>query len=168
MALDLSTMSIETALSAALKSEIEAEKAYGKIRKKVNNFVLKEKLHFLASEEKKHHRILEALYRKMFKGKDPEPEAKSITPRLSIALSEEMSVPDLLELAMDAEKLSEEFYDELSTTIEDKKKQELFQYLAHMEHGHYFLVKGEYELCMKDDMYTQREDFQYDMVHIGP
>ena len=156
MVLDLSTMSMEKALSAALKSEIDAEKVYGKIKKKVNNFVLKEKLHFLAGEEKKHHWMLEELYRKMFHGKNPEPVVKSITPRLSIALAEDASVPDLLELAMEAEKLSEEFYDELSTAVEDKKKQELFQYLAH------------YELCMKDEMYYQRDDFQYDMVHIGP
>ena len=37
-----------------------------------------------------------------------------------------------------------------------------------MEHGHYALLKGEYDLCMRDEEYYQRGDFQYDMVHIGP
>jgi len=69
---------------------------------------------------------------------------------------------------MDAEKISEEFYDALSQNVEERGLQEILQYLASMEHGHYFLLKGEYELCLKDEAYYDREDFQYDMVHIGP
>ena len=93
---------------------------------------------------------------------------KSLVPRLSLALKETETVPDLLEIAIDAEKKSEEFYDNLSQEVIDRGAQEILQYLASMEHGHYSLLKGEYELCIRDEQYYERGDFQYDMVHIGP
>jgi rubrerythrin len=134
----------------------------------VKNFVLKDKLHFLVNEEKKHQKLVRELFRKMFPGKEPVDSGKSIVPRLSIALTEELSVTDLLETAMESEKITEEFYDQLIETVEGRGVQEILQYLASMEHSHYFLLKGEYDLAMHDEMYTQREEFQYDMVHVGP
>jgi rubrerythrin len=168
MPVDVSLLSIEKALSIAVKSEVEAEKVYAKLQKMVNNFILKDKLKFLLNEEKKHQKLLRELFRKLFPGKEPSNQERSLAPRLTLALQENSTVPDLLELAMDAEKTSEEFYDNLSQNVEERGLQEILQYLASMEHGHYFLIKGEYDLCMKDEMYYEREDFQYDMVHIGP
>jgi rubrerythrin len=98
----------------------------------------------------------------------PEDPVKSLLPKLGLSLKEENSVPDLLELAMQAEKVSEEFYDNLSEEVEERGVQEILQYLSRMEHGHYALLKGEYDLCVRDELYYQRDDFQYDMVHIGP
>ena len=66
------------------------------------------------------------------------------------------------------EKAAEEFYDQIADDVEERGIQDLLRYLASVEHGHYFLLKGEYELSMKDEAYMEREDFQYDMVHIGP
>ena len=168
MTIDVSSLSVEQALRMALKSEVESEEAYQKLKKMVNNFVIKEKLQFLIKEEKKHQKVLEVLIGKMFPGRESKSVEKSFFPRLSIALKEEVFVPDLLELAMNAEKMFEEFYDTLSEEVEERGAQEILQYLSSMEHGHYFLLKGEYELCMRDEEYYQREDFQYDMVHIGP
>lgn len=168
MTVDVSSLSIEKALSMAQKSEIEAEETYKKLKKMVKNFVLIDKLQFLIKEEKKHQKMLEALYRKMFSGEDLNTSEKSLVPRLTIALTEKTAVPDLLELVMEAEKVSEEFYDNLSEEVEERGVQEILQYLTSMEHSHYFLLKGEYELCIRDEKYYDREDFQYDMVHIGP
>jgi len=166
--LDVSSLSTEMALSMALKSEIESREVYKTLKKMVKNFVLRDKLQFLANEEKKHQKIIETLFSKMFSGKKPLPAAKPLVPRLSLSLKEENSVPDLLEVAMEAEKVSEEFYDKLSEEVEERGVHDILQYLSSMEHSHYFLLKGEYELCMRDEEYYQREDFQYDMVHIGP
>ena len=168
MLIDVSSLSVEKALSMAVKAEADAEAVYKRLHKLVKNFVLKDKLHFLVNEEKKHQKVVRELYRKLFPGKEPVDPGKSIVPRLSIALKEELTVPDLLETAMEAEKTSEEFYDTLSENVEERGVQEILQYLASMEHSHYFLLKGDYELAMRDEMYTQREDFQYDMVHVGP
>ena len=165
---DFSSIDVQEALATAIKSEIEAEDVYKKLKDMVSNFVIKDKLDFLISEEKKHQQLVRKLYEKMFSETDPVLPEKSLTPRLTLALKETETVPDLLEVAIDAEKKSEEFYDALSQEVADRGAQEILQYLASMEHGHYSLLKGEYELCIRDEQYYERGDFQYDMVHIGP
>jgi rubrerythrin len=168
MTVDVSSLTVEKALSMAVKSEKDATEAYIKLQSMVKNFILRDKLRFLAEEEQKHQKLLKEVHKKVAGGREPPETERSLAPRLTIALQEKSSVTDLLELAMDAEKISEEFYDNLSQNVEERGLQEILQYLASMEHGHYFLLKGEYELCMKDEAYYDREDFQYDMVHIGP
>ncbi len=123
---------------------------------------------FLINEEKKHQDIIRKLYENLFSTNDIQISDKSFLPKLDLSLNEQHTVPDLLELAMEIEKLSEEIYDKLADEIENRTAQEILRYLASMEHGHYFLIKGEYDLCMRDEMYYERDDFQYDMVHIGP
>lgn len=165
---DFSSIDVQEALKTAIKSEIEAEDVYKKLKDMVSNFVIKDKLDFLISEEKKHQQVVRKLYAKMFSEEEPPLPEKSLAPRLTLALKETETVPDLLEVAVDAEKKSEEFYDALSQEVTDRGAQEILQYLASMEHGHYSLLKGEYELCKRDEQYYERGDFQYDMVHIGP
>ena len=168
MPVDVSSLSVEKALSMAFKSEVDAAEAYHKLGSMVKNFILRDKLTFLADEENKHQKLLREVYKKVAGGREPPESEKSLAPRLTLALQEKSTVTDLLEYAMDAEKISEEFYDALSQNVEERGLKEILQYLASMEHGHYFLLKGEYELCLKDEAYYDREDFQYDMVHIGP
>ena len=168
MSIDLSQMSVEHALNLALQTEKLSAKVYTKLIKSVNNFVMKDKLKFLLNEEKKHKKIVEELLKKLYPDGETIKIKQSLLPKLDIALQEESYVPDLLELAMESEKKAEEFYDNLSDEVEARGVHEILQYLASMEHSHYFLLKGEYDLCMKDDDYYQRGDFQYDMVHIGP
>ena len=168
MKVDISSLSLDRALSIALNAENETGAVYKKLKGLVKNFVIKDKLQFLINEEKKHTKIIENLYAKMFPGKKPVEVDRSLLPRLSLTLKEDANVPELLELAMEAEKVAEEFYDQYSEEVEGRGVQEIFQYLSSMEHGHYALLKGEYDLCMRDEQYYERGDFQYDMVHIGP
>ncbi len=139
MDMDISSMGIEEALATAIKSEVEAAEVYKKLKSMVSNFVIKEKLNFLISEEDKHKQIISKLYEKMFTDEEPALPEKSIAPRLTLALQGTETVLDLLEIAIDAEKKSEEFYDALSQKVNDRGAQEILQYLASMEHGHYSL-----------------------------
>jgi rubrerythrin len=168
MTVDIGSLSLEQSLNMALKAEKESETLYSNLRKMVKNFVMKDKLQFLISEEKKHQKVIKALFERLFPGKKPNPKIKSLAPKISLALKEENSVIDLLELAMETEKMFEEFYDTLSQEVEERGVHEILQYLASMEHGHYSLIKGEYDLCVRDEEYFNRGEFQYDMVHIGP
>lgn len=168
MTFDISSLSVEEILSRSLKSEIDTEILYQKVKDRVKNFVLKDKMDFLINEEKKHQKIINDLYQKLFSEQQLKIADKAILPKLTLSLNEDNSIPDLLELAMEIEKLSEEVYDKLADEVENRSAQEILRYLASMEHGHYFLIKGEYDLCMKDESYYERDDFQYDMVHIGP
>ncbi len=168
MIVDFSSLSVDKALSMALKSEQEAGALYQKLHGLVNNFVMKDKLLFLIGEEEKHQKMIQSLYGKMFPSQTSAHVEKSLIPRVTISLEDETSVPDLLELAMEAEKTFEEFYDRMSEEVEERGAVEILQYLSSMELGHYALIKGEYDLCMRDETYYTRGDFQYDMVRIGP
>ena len=168
MTIDIGSLSLEQSLNMALKAEKESESVYSNLKKIVNNFVMKDKLQFLISEEKKHQKVITALFERLFQGKQPNPKVKSLAPKISLMLKEDNSVIDLLELAMETEKMFEEFYDSLSQEVDERGVQEILQYLAIMEHGHYSLIKGEYDLCARDEEYYSRGEFQYDMVHIGP
>jgi rubrerythrin len=168
MPVDLTSLSVEKAIAMAVRAETDAAAVYRRLQDLVKNFILKEKLRFLEEEEKKHRALLVTLHKKLAGGREPAESEKSLLPRLALALTENPSVPDLLEMAFEAEKTSEEFYDNLAQNVDDRGLQEILQYLASMEHGHYFLVKGEYDLCLRNEAYYEREDFQYDMVHIGP
>ncbi|MBN1895314.1 ferritin family protein [bacterium] len=165
---NVDSMSLDKALAMALKSERDAEAVYLKLLSSVKNFVMKEKLRFLIQEEKKHQILLEAIFTKMFPGQKAATDEKSPYPKLTVALQEESSVLDLLETALEAEKASEEFYDAMSQEAEGKALRDLFHYLSDMEHGHYFMLKGEYDLSQQDESYFSREEFEYDMIHIGP
>lgn len=168
MSINVSTLSFEKALALALFAEYDSETIYTKLLGLVQNFVMQDKLKFLIEEEKKHQRMLESMYRKLFPDNQlVRPEFKAI-PDLVFNVTDKNNVVELLEMAMQAEKRFEELYDSLSGETDDASVSQLFHYLSGMEHGHYFLVKGEYELCLENEMYYQRDDFEFDMVHIGP
>ncbi|HDQ45147.1 MAG TPA: hypothetical protein ENN17_06590 [bacterium] len=168
MALDVTTLTVEQALAISMNSEIDSERVYRKLGEMVHNFVLREKMAFLISEEKKHQKIIRALFDKLAPNLEMKLTEQRIYPGLNLVVEESATVTDLLEAAMEAEKAAEEFFDALSQEAEERGVQEILQYLASMEHSHYFLLKGEYDLCMRDESYYEREDFQFDMVHIGP
>jgi rubrerythrin len=165
---NIDSMGLDKALAMALKSEKDAEAAYEKLLSAVKNAAMKEKLRFLVQDEKKHQALLEAIFLRRFPGRTAAPDEKSPYPKLRLVLEEESTVLDLLETAIEAEKASEEFYDAMSQEVEGKVLQDLFHYLSDMEHGHYFLLKGEYDLAQQDESYFDRGGFEYDMVHIGP
>ncbi len=161
-------LSVEKSLSIAIQSEVAAEHVYTALMGKVRNFVLRDKLQFLASEEKKHEQMLRELFSRLCPEQTPSGDAGSLMPKLRITLDEDAPVPDLIAAAMEAEQISEKFYQDLSTQVDDRTAREILTYLASMEHGHYYLLKGEYQLCKNDETYYDRDDFSVDMVHVGP
>jgi len=168
MSIDVASLTLEEALSMALAAEVESSKLYEKLRDSVKNFVMKDKLQFLIEEEKKHQAIIENLFQKLFPSKKPVKVVKPIAPDIKIAIEKDSSVLDLLETAIKVEKIFEDFYQDLAEEVEQRGTQEILLYLSTMEHGHYALLRGEYDLCSRDEDYYARGDFQYDMVHIGP
>lgn len=168
MPVNVSELTIEQALAISMKSELDAEKVYKQLHQMVHNFVLKDKLEFLMKEEQKHQKMIRNLYERLISESEIKTADQTVYPALGLALEETTPVPELIELAMQAEKAAEEFYDRLSEEAEERGVQEILQYLASMEHSHYFLLKGEYDLCMRDETYYERDDFHTDMIHIGP
>ncbi len=154
----------------AIKSEIEATEAYLRLYEKVKNEILRMKLKFLISEEKKHRRILERLFSQRFSGEKLEIPEKSFLPPIKITKAKKFSVLDLFKLALKAEKMSENFYKEAGGQAEDKESKRILGYLVRVERSHYFIIKSEIDMLDRFPDYYKVEDFHLgqDMFHVGP
>jgi rubrerythrin len=154
----------------AIKSEIQATDAYSKLYEKVKNEILRLKLKFLISEEKKHRRILEKLFSQRFPGEKLEIPEKSFFPSIKISKAKKISVLDLFKLALKAEKNSENFYKEAGERAEDKESKRVLGYLVRVERSHYFIIKSEIDMLERFPDYYKVEDFHLgqDMFHVGP
>jgi rubrerythrin len=154
----------------ALKSEIEATKDYSRLYEMVKNEILRTKLKFLISEEKKHRRILERLFSQRFPEEQLKIAEKSILPSIEISKGKKLSVLDLFKLALRAEKTSEEFYKEAGERAEDKESKRVLGYLVRVERSHYFIIKSEIDMLDRYPDYYKVDDFHLgqDMFHVGP
>ena len=75
---------------------------------------------------------------------------KSGVPKIHPIISSENTVEEILKLAMDAEKLAENYYKDLAKQFEDDEKKDLLNYLANIESGHYYFLKLEYDMVTKN------------------
>ncbi|MFC1682694.1 ferritin family protein [Candidatus Zixiibacteriota bacterium] len=164
--MDLSIYSVEDLVLAALKSEIEAKAAYTELAESVKNFILKERLNFLAQEEEKHGGLLERLYKKRFPDKElVVPEEKSPVPLPEIKIDmESMPISEILESAMQAEQAARDFYTGLAEKFEQPDIKKMLHWVASMELGHYLILESERDNARKFEDY----DSEWPMMHVGP
>jgi rubrerythrin len=167
-------MSIPELLSVAVKSEIEAAKAYSKLYDSVKNAILKQKLKFLVLEEKKHRRILERLFKQRFPDQEIQIPKKSLLPPIKVSIGKpslkSVSILDIFRGALKAEKAAENFYVERGSKVKDKESKRILTYLSRVERSHYSMIKSEIDLLDKFPDYYDVEDFHLgqDMFHVGP
>ena len=169
MTIDPNLTSLEI-MGIAIKSEIEAGQVYDRLAQSVRNRALNEKLLFLKGEEEKHRAILEEMYAKRFPEVQLLLPPRSLLPKVDIATSEATAVPELLEIAMEWEKLSEEFYADFARRAEDARGRAVLQYLSEMESSHYHLLRTERDFISQFPGYYNVEEFHFgdEMVHLGP
>ncbi|MCD6126862.1 MAG: ferritin family protein [Methanomicrobia archaeon] len=147
--------------SIAVKSELDSKKIYEKMAEKTSNFVLKDKLRFLAKEEEKHRKILENMFNKLYPDEDLKISEKSLVPKIDIESAE---IPELLEKAMESERIEEKFYRDLAEKSEYKN---ILLYLADVEKGHHAILEAEHNMVMQyPDYYNKSWDT--DMIHLEP
>ena len=163
--MDLTSYNIDVLLLTAIKSEIESKIAYTKLAEKIENDLLKDKLTFLANEEEKHRLIIEDIFKNHFSDKEIKIPEKTAVPLPEIQINENTPLSKILEQAMVAEKVAQEFYESLSGRFEENSKIEsTLRYFATMELGHYKLLEIE-----KDNVERFEEaDVYWPMVHVGP
>jgi len=157
-------------LGVAIRSEVEAASLYAKLASLVDNPSLVNKLTFLQQEEQKHQGILESLYHAQFPDVALELPSKSLVPVLGKADLHNLTVPELFQLAMQAEQSSAEFYAQEADRSRDEKGQALLRYLSNIERGHYRMLETEYELLSRFPDYYNADDFHFgeELMHIGP
>lgn len=158
------------ALGIAIKAEIEATETYERLANLVKNRTLREKAHFLRGEELKHRAMLEKAYVRQFPDVELVLPAQSLVPGVKAELKGEVSVPDLLALAMEAEQASENFYADLARRSQSNSARAMFQHLSRMESSHFHLLQVEHDLVTRFPDYYDVEEFQFgeEFIHLGP
>lgn len=164
--MDLSQYNLKELLEMAVRSEIDAKEVYTELGKKVDNFVLKDRLEFLANEEEKHKKFIESFFSKKFPDEEmqiPDESPKPI-PKINIE-DENMEMSEIFYQAMESEKASRDFYLGIAERYSDEPEiNKTIVYLAAMEMNHYHILKAE-----RDSMDAFEElgrDWAY--IHIGP
>ncbi|WP_297418082.1 ferritin family protein [Thermococcus sp.] len=156
--------SLEELLGMAVKAEIGARNFYESLAERIEIKELKNKITWLAGEEKKHEELLRRIYANTFPGKEIVFPKEHIGPELQPVARQLHGVEDIIELirwAMKAEEMAAKFYAELEKMVDTEEKKRLMRYLSDMEWGHYYNLKAEYELLLDWAMYSQ-------MMNVGP
>jgi rubrerythrin len=163
---DLKKYTLEDLLLAAMKSEIESNTVYTKIAEQVKNGLLKDKLKFLATEEEKHRKFIEQVYKAKF------PKKKLTIPKTTPVPFPKLIIPDedtqlgaVINSAMQAEQAAHDFYQSLSKQFtKDKMIYNTLAYFADMELQHYKILEIEKESMDR----FEEADVYWPMVHTGP
>ena len=157
-------------MGVAIKSEIEAANLYRYMAGQVANLDLQQRLGFLVQEEEKHRYILEGAHARQFPDVELALPARSLVPTIPAAIQAGAPVPELFGLAMEAERLSEEFYDKLASRAPEENSRTMLTYLSRMEHGHYELLRTVLEMIQRFPTYYQVKEFQLgdELIHLGP
>lgn len=154
---------IKELIAHGVKSETEASQFYNQLADSLDNFIVKEKLEYIAGEETKHEKILRGLYRKLYGDEELQFPEKSIIPGLDFDVSRGEPLSEWLRKAMKSEEDSANFYRKVAKKFEDKDHAFILIYLADIEIGHYALLKVEVEMAGRFEDY----DKIVPLVHIG-
>lgn len=155
--LDVSTASVNDLLGYAIRSEIDSNKAYTDLSDRVSNPLLKEKFRWLAFEEDKHREILMKLHMALYPNQTIQiPEKPSEELFKSIDVAPSTSLVDILNQAMESEKIAEDFYARLADRVEGGQKR-LLHYLSKVEQSHYMMLKTEYDAVQDFADYAEQD-----------
>lgn len=157
-------------LGVAIRAEIEAAALYTRLAAQVRNATLSSKLDFLRREEEKHRSILQDVYQRRFPDVELQLPAHSPIPTFETAPLASMTVPELFQLAMQAEQLASDFYASEADRSFDEMGRTTLRYLSHVESSHYRMLETEYELVSRFPDYYNADEFHFgsELMHIGP
>ena len=161
--LDRSLTAIEV-LGLAIAQEVQAHKRYKLFAQRVNNPLVKEKFISLANEEKAHREMLYKMLQK-YSGEEKPPLPKN-APRLNEDEELNLSLPEILELAIKKEQEAQQFYMEAADIAKDPTGKHLLQYLSKFEEGHERALKAEYDSVAKYPRWFDMDG--PDIMLVGP
>jgi len=119
---------------------------------------------FLAGEEAEHWDVFEKKFVEKLLQKPEMPQVdeellEKLTPKYEGELSEVKAV----ELGMEQEKLTWEFYEKAAEETEDENVRKIFNELAKVEKEHYELLKAQYDSVMKTGIWMDYQDFSLEV-----
>ena len=164
--MDLRKFKLDELLLAAIKSEIDSKEVYDKLAMKVKSSYMKQRLEFLAGEEKKHKTFLETVFRDSFPNKKIEVPKTTPVPLPSFDVDAKSPyISEVLEKAANAEKAARDFYGALAMRFDkDLEIKDGIQHLAMMEEIHQKLIELELDKIKAEEDYV----IDWPMMHSGP
>jgi rubrerythrin len=154
------------ALGVAIRAEMDANAMYTSLANRVRNQTVKNKLLFLANEEAKHRDLLTARYQEMFPGVEMALPDKIFSEGSKGAVIDQMSLVDVMNVAIGAEKKARAFYLDAAKNSIDPKGKMMFEYLAQTELSHQHILTSELRLLKRNPEYFLQPGV--DMMFFGP
>ena len=142
------------ALGIAIRSEIDAQNLYQELGQRTASAAVAGRFKQLLKEERQHQKILEEMHSRYFPGTQVK-LPPSVLP-VSFSTKEKRinkSVVDVLELAIEEERKSREFYLDAAEQTPELSGKRMFRFLADMEFSHQMRLQAEIELCKKYPTY---------------
>jgi rubrerythrin len=144
---DMPGTPFEEIINFAIEKEIEAAAFYENLASKVKNPVMKDAVLSMADEERKHERILSNLTPKQLSGftEPPLEDFKISDYMVQPPVTDDITYPDLLVLAMKREERAHAMYVELEQRAADGATRKVFSLLKTEELKHKRKLESEYE-----------------------
>jgi rubrerythrin len=138
------------ALGIAIRSEIDAQNLYEELTKRTPSASVGSRFKQLLKEEKQHQQILTDVYNRLF----PQTELKLPPSVLAVGFDSKdkrssKSLLEVLQLAIDEERKSREFYLDAAEQTPELSGKKMFRFLADMEYSHQMRLQAEYEMCSR-------------------
>ena len=164
--MNLDNFKLEDLFLSAIKSEVDSNKVYSTLAKKIKNGLIQDKLEFLAKEEEKHKKFLEDSYLNHFPNKNINLPKETPVPLPKIKITDEnIPISRVLNNAMEAEMAAHEFYRSFADRFENGTKiNHTLKYFSDMELGHFKILEMEKESMER----FEEGDVYWPMVHVGP
>jgi rubrerythrin len=142
------------ALGIAIRSEIDAQNLYEELGQRTAWPVVRGRFKQLLNEEKQHQTILEEMHSRYFPGTQIKlpPSVLPVDFRTKEKRTHR-SVVDVLELAIEEERKSREFYLDAAEQTPELSGKRMFRFLADMEYSHQMRLQAEAELCKRYPAY---------------
>jgi|GEM_PF-2058049 rubrerythrin len=157
----ISKLPLKDILSYAIKGERDATRLYAFLYKKIDEPYLKNKFKQFLETEKSHDEKVSQIFKELFPNERPteihiETWIKPFE-ECNCKLDTVRDYLNVLETAMDSERLAKEVYTFLEKQMRDPVHKRIFLELAEDELEHYKFVKSEYEFYKK---IKAEQDFQ--------
>ena len=149
---------IDEILKIGIATEINGHRFYTDFAKRVTHEETRTKIEVLANDELRHREILERMYRDYFHQEPTDIPEKGIGVFIKALknrqLTTEISAPGLLDIAIEAESASCEFYTEGGKMATDDEIKSIFKRLADEEDGHFNLLTAEKNILAGIDWFA--------------
>lgn len=154
--MQIEKMTIEEILDTALATEIQGMTFYLNLSEKIAHPEVKKRIKRLADDEKRHHQIIEEMFRKIL-GKEPQGVVSKGVPDIlraiaSLKIDDRTQVLGVLDMAIEAETTSAKFYQRGASVAADSKTRKLFEELEAEEDGHFNYLVSE-KSALTGDLY---------------